>query len=73
MTVPVLRRWNITLQSMSRKDASADVDFACKWQEHVKLIFTQYSSKGILNLNELALFCNGHMTGTLTFKGEKCQ
>jgi hypothetical protein len=58
---------------MSRKGASADVDFACKWQEHVKPIITQYSSKGILNLDELALFCNGHLKGTLALKDEKCQ
>jgi hypothetical protein len=58
---------------MSRKGALADVDFACKCQEHVKLINTQYSSKGTLNLDELALFYNGHLKGTLALKGEKCQ
>jgi hypothetical protein len=40
---------------VSRKVASADVDSACKRQEHVKPIITHYSSKGILNLDELAL------------------
>jgi hypothetical protein len=58
---------------MSRKVALTVVDSAYQWQEHVKPILTQYSSKDILNLDESALYCNGHLKRTLALKGEKCQ